>query len=214
MKKTLVLLVICLIQALIQTAHAASFEGTSKRYIAQHDIFRVLYQKFVYGVSAVSSDCQNITDANQQFLGTPSPLTGAPLFKGPSPGYVKWYSRCLLSFISADFTFAVNNGTALDTYLGGTDTQLATTPAPTWGTAVIPNAVQLSTIWSTLPLAAQQQIIRHQVHRFIGPGVVQNEDAFIEKMRASLKPFEDQDVSDVAQKLAFLICTQDEFLTY
>lgn len=70
--------------------------------------------------------------------------------------------------------------------------------------------------WKKLALTTKLGFAIHLIHRFIGPGVLNNENEMAQALLSTLETEIKNDTTllSAAEQLTFLVCTQDEFLSY
>ena len=190
------------------TLATVTFKETFRRYLSGHDVFRLWAQKFPKAEFSALDQCHEMTDANRALLGEKNPATGEPTYRTPSAAFIRWYSKCLLQWIAKDInaSYPRNMGRFF-----GQQAIDQIQKAPYSG--VLSDAKSIP--WATLSDEARAKIIRHLVVEYIGPGIIQEEERFVEHLNGVAKSsYGNLTTFDALKKLLFLIGTQEEFLKF
>ena len=196
---------------LVQSSHA--FEPSFKRYLGGHDIIRVLHQKFPDKIDENLTnyiECRELdagydqgkTLSKRAALGMSSTVTGEPINPSPTPAFMKWYSKCLNTYISNSIDETTNAESARNRYTGEKNVALIS----------ITSSGHSYTYWKDFSPSMQIDLVQNIIKIFIGPGILENEDSVIKELISSSDG--EQPVSNVLKKLIYKICMREEFLTY
>jgi len=194
-------------QALLQGSPAPAplprmeFRDSYVRYLRTHDLFRVLTQQFPG--KAKDSACYELNENNRTLLGDTSPQDGELAFKTPSPAFVRWYGKCLLSLI--DSTLALKEGEQKFSEFYGTS-------------PLIPSGAKLDPknfSWNRLPAESRYQIVLQLISKLTGESRSEPRSllateliSILDKKGLALSCYE------AISKVLFLIGSSDAFLVY
>jgi hypothetical protein len=188
------------------TSPQVTFKDTYRRYLAGHDFFRLMEQKFPK--AGRSPKCNEFTDLNRALLGETNPATGDPTYRTPSAAFVRWYGRCLLGWIEGD----VGNSypKEMDRFFGKTAIErIRKEPYA----AVLTDAKSVT--WGTLSDEIRVEVIGHLVGEYIGPEVMTGQAEFVNHLNDATKAeYAKLTTLDGLKRILFLIGTQEEFLSY
>lgn len=175
-------------------ARPPSFRDGRVRYLLGHDLFRLFAQKFP-NVNPEFNSCFIYTDKHRAALGDTSPSNGEMTYRTTSAAFVSWYTQCLSTLIGADLRQAAKLPDGLKRFSGP-----VTIEDPT-------------VVWSALTEGQRTQIIQHQIRSLVGPGILKDEAALIQKIHAALSA-PDLGYLAALEKMIYLIAMQEEFFTY
>ncbi len=90
--------------------HKTAFEQNWDRYPAPDEIIRTFNVKFPLALQQnVPESCRLLNMDNRGVLGDNEPATGVPSVSRPNSSFVNWYATCLVAYIKAESTDAVNS---------------------------------------------------------------------------------------------------------
>jgi hypothetical protein len=199
-----------------------TFQDSQTRYLSGHDLFRLFAQHFPLTAEStgailrgkevkdplalISPDCIRFGDTNRGALGDSNPATGEPIYRTASSAYVRWYTGCLRAAISTELYLAGKQPGQLVRFYGealkGGDRKINET------LVTAPDSI----LWNKISEPMKKGILLHLLHLYIGPGILNDEGAFVKSAASALD--ENLSVEAALKKAIFYIAMREEFLTY
>lgn len=200
------LILTILLSSLSLNASQTTYKDTFTRYVGGQDIFRLARQKFPNAVWDMPNSCNGLNDQNRALLGEKNPATGEPVYRTPSTSFLNWYLKCVLQWIDQD----TKSASSYSRYFGKEAIELISHESYK---EVLLNPK--SHKWNALSSPIQNSIVKNMVEEWIGPGIIRNEDEFVQKLSSiTMQKYADLTVAEAIQKVVFFIATQEEFLSY
>lgn len=188
---------------------SATFRDSYVRYVSEHDLFRLLQQKFPDANWNTLPDCNALSDSNGTALGVPNPASGELTYPGPSESFAAWYFKCLMAGVSNEMNHATTTQNGMDTFLG----REAIKSLQKDNLSKIRTAPQ-SVPWKTLDSRVQHQITRNLIHIYIGPNILKNEWDWTQKLASAVSGEPSFSTLDAVKQIIMLVASQNEFLSY
>ncbi len=209
MKKRFIFLFVTGISITATALPKMSFKDSYLRYLSGHDLIRVLAQKFPSVISD-NTGYLFIDDKSRASLGDSNPANGEMTYRTPSASFVGWYVKHVQRGLETDLKVALMPGTGgdLTSYFGKEAAELIKTQ-PYAKVLTEPKAVA----WTTLSQKIQDATISHLIFRFIGPGILKDEEGLKRKLLISLNESK-PDSLEALKQIVLALAMQDEFLTY
>jgi hypothetical protein len=206
MKPLLLVLISALVSfATLATPPQVTFRDSYVRYVSEHDLFRLLQQKFPNGGWNSLSDCNALSGSNGTAIGVPDPVSGELTYPGPSESFAGWYFKCLMAGVTNEMNHAASTPNGWIPFIGPATLQKKSR-APT---ASSPQPV----LWNSFDSDVKRQIIGNLINIYIGPNIVKDERTLLDQLMAATAD-KSLSTSDAIKQLVQLIASQDDFLSY
>jgi hypothetical protein len=195
--------------AILLSTAAHGFEPTFKRTLSGNDWFRTFQRQFPLGAAITPREVRsgNQSDGlcrwrtfngNVTQFGDMDPGTGEFAPKRPNANFMAWLGRCIDQLALLDFSRALAAGQ--------------------WPSRLSENPSQLPVglydkPWTELPSEDRLAIIKFQVKRLIGPGLVAREDDWVARVDQALVT-RNLKVRDAYLKIVAWVAARPEYLDY
>jgi len=219
----LIMMILLILGSLQIPTAEASFDSNQRRYLSPYDLFKTLNKLFAISAEQKNSlpgQCLELSTSNRAVLGDSQPAVGRPAMTQPSSGFIRWYAICLTSYID----ISMNQASHLwekNQKKSGSLTALVGPDVMAWlhQQTQQKSVASLAVRWQELKPKDQDQFIRFQISRMIGPesvltdfGVCTSE---LDLIRLIEKSFDGTESLQAAlQKTMFFLGMRDEFLSY